>query len=124
LAGPEVDITAGIDLVLPHEKRDAIQQRIDMQYARLFKGTAKRIQQWAQRERLDPVFIVGPHETMESVKTNITSETRDRVELVKGEYTQLPASDPQKDIALLIMACLNQGTRKLQHQARSQDYEH
>jgi len=80
-------------------ERDAFEQRVETQYARIYRETAKRIQVWAQREKLDSVFIAGPDKAVESVKTEITPEIQERVALVKGEYAQLTAAQLQERIA-------------------------
>lgn len=80
-------------------ERDAFEQRVDAQYGRIFRETAKRIQKWAQREKLDAVFLAGPDEDVESVRTEMPHEIRERVALVKGEYAQLSAAELQEGIA-------------------------
>jgi peptide subunit release factor 1 (eRF1) len=83
-------------------ERDAVQQRTDAQYARIFRDTAKRIHEWAQREKLDPVFIVGPNETVEFVRREIPPGTRERVAVLRGEYAQLRASELERDLTPMI----------------------
>lgn len=80
-------------------ERDAFEQRVEMQYARFYRETAKRIQVWAQREELDSIFVAGPDESAESLMTEISPEIRERVALVKGEYAQLSAAQLQERIA-------------------------
>ena len=80
-------------------ERDAFEQRTSAQYARIFKDTAKRIHEWAQREQLDPIFIVGPNETVESVRREIPPGTRERVAVLQGEHAQVPASELLRDLA-------------------------
>jgi peptide subunit release factor 1 (eRF1) len=83
-------------------ERDAFEQRVDMQYGRILRETAKRIQAWAQREKLDAVFVAGPDEAVESVGAEMPHEIRERVALVKGECAQLSAAQLQEGIAPVI----------------------
>jgi peptide subunit release factor 1 (eRF1) len=83
-------------------ERDSFEQRTNAQYLRIFKDTAKRIDEWARREQLDPIFIVGPNEPVESVRREIPPGTRERIAVLHGEYAQLPASTLQRNLAPMI----------------------
>lgn len=83
-------------------ERDAFVQRTDAQYARIFRDTGKRIHEWAQRQRLDPVFIVGPSEPVEFVRREIPAGTRKRVAVLKGEHAQLSIPELERHLAPMI----------------------
>lgn len=80
-------------------ERDAFDQRVRMQYARIYRETAKRIQEWMQREKLDSIFVAGSDDAVESLMTEISPGIRERVALVKGEYARLSAAQLQERIA-------------------------
>jgi hypothetical protein len=92
-------------------ERDAFQQRIDAQYARIFKDLAKRIHLWAQREKLDSITILGTTETADFLRQEIPSSTRERVTVLAGEYGQVSASDMDRLLAPVI------AKRKRAHEA-------
>jgi hypothetical protein len=46
-------------------QRDAFERRRAAHYARMFRETAKRIGQWAGREKLDVLFVAGSNDAVE-----------------------------------------------------------
>ena len=83
-------------------ERDAFRQRTDAQYARIFKDLAKRIHLWAQQEKLESIAIAGAKETIDFIRQEIPSATRERVTVLAGEYGQVSASDLEKLLAPVI----------------------
>ncbi|MGH9563796.1 MAG: VLRF1 family aeRF1-type release factor [Terracidiphilus sp.] len=80
-------------------ERDAFEQRVETRYSKIFKNVAKRIEEWAQEEELDPVFLAGAQAAIDPVMGDlISSNVRDFV-VVKGDYAQIPASDLERKIA-------------------------
>jgi peptide subunit release factor 1 (eRF1) len=83
-------------------ERDAFQQRIDAQYARIFKALAKRIHLWVRREKFDSIVIIGARETLDFIRQELPPETRERVTVLAAEYGQVSASELEKLLAPMI----------------------
>ena len=79
--------------------RDAFDQRIAVHYARMFRETTKRIEQWARREKLDVLFIAGSSDAVESVWSNMQDKTRVHATQLTGDYARLPAAALQEHLA-------------------------
>lgn len=80
-------------------QRDVFEQRVEAQYARFHREAAERIRSWAEREKLDPVFLVGPNEVAERVWSELPRGFRERAALVKGDLAHLPPTELQERIA-------------------------
>jgi len=65
-------------------QRDVFEQRVEAQYARFYRETAEHLRQWAEREKLDPVFLAGPNEVVEPLRAELPRAFQERAALVKG----------------------------------------
>lgn len=70
-------------------QRDVFEQRIEAQYAKFYRDAAERMRQWAEREKLEPVFVAGPNEVVEPVWAELPRPFRERAALVKGDMSHL-----------------------------------
>jgi len=65
-------------------QRDVFEQRIEAQYARFYREAAEHIRRWAEREKLDPIFLAGPNEVVEPLWAELPRTFQERAALVKG----------------------------------------
>ncbi len=79
-------------------QRDAFEQRVAAQYARLFRDAAKRIAQWTEQEDLNALFIAGSQDAVESVWTHIPDKTRAHSTRLTGDYARLSAAALQEHV--------------------------
>jgi hypothetical protein len=77
-------------------ERDVFEQRFQAQYARFYREAAERMRQWAEREKLEPVFVVGPDAAAEAVWAELPKTFRERGGLVKGELSHLSVAELQQ----------------------------
>ncbi len=80
-------------------QRDAFEQRLATQYARMFRETATRTERWARKEEFDTVFVAGSDEAVEQVWNELPQDFRARAAPVKGDYARLSAAALQERIA-------------------------
>lgn len=80
-------------------QRDVFQQRVEAQYDRFFREAAERIRQWSEREKLRPVFVAGPNETVERVWAELPRGFEERAAVVKGDFSRLKPAELQERIA-------------------------
>ena len=76
-------------------QRDVFEQRIEAQYAKFYRDAAERIRQWAEREKLNPVFVVGPNEVVEPVWAEMPKPIQERAAMIKGDTSRLSLADLQ-----------------------------
>jgi hypothetical protein len=74
-------------------QRDVFEQRIEAQYARLYREAAERIRQWSEREKLNLVFLAGPSEVIEPVWGELPRTFREHAALVKGVPGHITAAE-------------------------------
>ncbi|WP_447983182.1 VLRF1 family aeRF1-type release factor [Nitrospira sp. Nam74] len=79
-------------------QRDAFEQRVAANYARLFREAGKRIGRWAAQEKLDMLFIAGTDDVVESVWNNIPDKTRVHATRLMGDYARLSAAALQDHV--------------------------
>ncbi len=79
--------------------KDAFQQRLAAQYAKLFGETATHTARWARKEEFDTVFVAGSDEAVELVWAELPRDFKERAALVKGDYARLSAAALQERIA-------------------------
>jgi len=79
--------------------RDVFEQRVEAQYERFHREAAQQIVQWAQREKLSPVFVAGPNESVEPVWAELPKTFRERAALVKGFSGKIAPAELQQHIA-------------------------
>ncbi len=65
-------------------QRDVFEQRIEAQFAHFYRDAAARIEAWARREKLNPVFVAGPADSVEPVWTDLPAAFQKQAALVKG----------------------------------------
>ena len=65
-------------------QRDVFQQRVEAQYAHFYREAAEHIRQWAEREKLNPVFLAGPNEVVEPLWAELPRTFQEHAALVKG----------------------------------------
>lgn len=65
-------------------QRDVFEQRIEAQYARFYREVAERVRQWAEREKLAPVFLAGPTEVAERLWAELPRALQEHAALLKG----------------------------------------
>jgi hypothetical protein len=70
-------------------ERDTFTQRVEAHYEKLYRAAAERIRAWAQREKLAPLFVVGPNEVAEPVWRKLPRALRERSALVKSDHMKL-----------------------------------
>jgi peptide subunit release factor 1 (eRF1) len=80
-------------------QRDEFQQRLDAQYAKLFRDAAAKIRLWAEKEQLDPIFVAGPNEVAEPLWSELPERFRERAALVKGFPAKISVAELQEKIA-------------------------
>ena len=80
-------------------QRDAFEQRLAAQYAKMFRETARRSERWARKEKFDTVFVAGSDEAVEQVWAELSQNFRERAALVKGDYARLSAAALQERLA-------------------------
>ena len=76
-------------------QRDVFEQRVEAQYAKFYRDAAERIRQWAEREKLDPVFVVGPNEVVEPVWAEVPKPIQERAAMIKGDTSRLSLAELQ-----------------------------
>lgn len=79
--------------------RDAFEQRLSAQYAKIFRETATRTERWARKEEFDTVFVAGSDEAVELVWAELSRDFRGCAEPVKGDYARLSGAALQERIA-------------------------
>ncbi len=77
-------------------QRDVFEHRVEAQYAHFYREAAERIRQWAEREKLNPVFLTGPNEVVEPLWTELPKTLRERAALVKGVPGHLTPAELQE----------------------------
>jgi peptide subunit release factor 1 (eRF1) len=80
-------------------QRDAFEQRVAANYARLFRDAAKRIARWARQENFDMLFVAGTDDVVESVWNSIPDKTRVHATRLTGDYARLSAAALQDHVA-------------------------
>jgi hypothetical protein len=80
-------------------QRDVFEQRVEAQYAHFFRGAAEHIRQWSEREKLRPVFVAGPSETVERVWAELPRGFQEHAAVVKGDLAHLKPAELQERIA-------------------------
>jgi len=80
-------------------QRDVFEQRVEAQYDRFFRDAAERIRQWSEREKLRPVFVAGPNETVERVWAELPGGFQEHAAVVKGDFSRLKPAELQERIA-------------------------
>jgi peptide subunit release factor 1 (eRF1) len=80
-------------------QRDVFEQRVEAQYARFFRDAATRIRDWAEREKLSPVLLAGPNETVEPVWGELPRNFEARAGVVKGDFSRLTLAELQERFA-------------------------
>ena len=85
-------------------QRDVFEQRVEAQYDRLFRDAAERIRQWSEREKLRPVFVAGPNETVERVWAELPRGFQEHAAVVKGDFSRLRPAELQERIAPEVVA--------------------
>ncbi|HET6674126.1 MAG TPA: VLRF1 family aeRF1-type release factor [Nitrospiraceae bacterium] len=78
--------------------KDAFEQRLAAQYAKIFRETATRTERWARNEKFDTVFLAGSDEAVERVWRDLSQNFRERASAVKGDYARLSAGQLQERI--------------------------
>lgn len=79
--------------------RDVFEQRVEAQYARFFRDAAARIHDWTRREKLNPVFVAGPNESVEPVWAELPKPFREQAALVKSFPGKITPAELQARIA-------------------------
>ncbi|MGH9792538.1 MAG: VLRF1 family aeRF1-type release factor [Candidatus Acidiferrales bacterium] len=79
--------------------RDAFEQRVEAQYARLYRETAQRIEQWAQREKFAAVFVTGPNTVAEPVWNELSESFRALAGFIKSDLARFTTAALQQQIA-------------------------
>jgi hypothetical protein len=80
-------------------QRDAFERRRAAHYARMFRETAKRIGQWAGREKLDVLFVAGSNDAVEPVWSDMPDKMPEHATRLKGDYARLSAPALQERLA-------------------------
>jgi peptide subunit release factor 1 (eRF1) len=78
---------------------DRFEQRVDAHYAQFFRDTAGRAHEWAAREKLTPIFLVGPNEAVEPVWNELPAKVQGKAALVKGDFSKLSLAELQVRLA-------------------------
>ncbi len=79
--------------------RDAFEQRVEAQYARLYRETAQRIEQWAQREKFAAVFVAGPISVAEPLWKELSEPFRSQSGLIRSDLARFTTATLQQQIA-------------------------
>ncbi|MBI1738682.1 MAG: hypothetical protein HYR58_05490 [Acidobacteria bacterium] len=79
--------------------RDVFEQRVEAQFARFFRDAAEKIAAWVQREKLRPVFIAGPNESVEPVWAALPKTLCEHAARVKGFSGKITPAELQQRIA-------------------------
>lgn len=77
-------------------QRDVYQQRIEAQYAKFYRDAAERVRLWAEREKLDAVFVVGANEVAEPVWAELPKALQERAAVIKGDVNHLRIAELQQ----------------------------
>jgi Bacterial archaeo-eukaryotic release factor family 10 len=83
-------------------QRDAFQDRVEAQYNRFLRELANQIRQWADQEKLSPVFLAGPNRIIETIWASFPAAFRERAALLKGNLWDLSLLDLQSHLNLAI----------------------
>jgi hypothetical protein len=59
-------------------QRDEFENRMDAQFAKIFRGAAQRIREWSEQEKISPVFLAGTKEVVEPVWSELPERFRER----------------------------------------------
>jgi hypothetical protein len=76
-------------------QRDVFEQRVAAQFARFYREAAERVRQWAEREQLSPVFLVGPNEVVERVWAELPAPLQERGAMLKGDMSRMSLAELQ-----------------------------
>ncbi len=79
--------------------RDAFEQRVEAQYARLYREAAQRIEQWAQREKFAAVFVAGPISVAEPLWNELSEPFRSQSGLIRSDLARFTTATLQQQIA-------------------------
>jgi len=74
-------------------QRDVFEQRVEAQYAKFYRDAAGRVRQWGEREKLDPVFVVGPNEVVEPVWAELPAVFQERAAMLKADLGRISAAE-------------------------------
>jgi hypothetical protein len=80
-------------------QRDVFEQRVEAQYDRFFRDAAERIWQWSEREKVRPVFVAGPNETVERVWAELPRGFTEHAAVIKGDLARLKPAELEQRIA-------------------------
>jgi hypothetical protein len=76
-------------------QRDVFEQRIEAQYARFYREAAERLRQWAEREKLEPVLLVGLAPVVEAIRDDLPRNLQERVAILAEDLAHKTPAELQ-----------------------------
>ncbi len=73
--------------------RDAFERRVESQYARYYSKEVEHIRAWADKWKLNPVFLFGPPKLVELVWDELPVGLKSRTHWIQEDVEHLPLAD-------------------------------
>ncbi len=78
--------------------RDVFERRKEAQYARFYSAESAHVRAWAEREKLNPIFLFGPPKVVEMVYSDLPKAIQSRTVMVQKDVDHLPVAEFQAAI--------------------------
>lgn len=74
-------------------EHDRFEQRVAAHYQRIYRKAARDLQQWATKQKANPVLIAGPGEIGEAIRAALPPEFGESILLVKKDLPRISANE-------------------------------
>lgn len=94
-------------------QRDSFEHRVEAQVERFYAREAVRIREWAERFRLNPVFLSGPAELVELIVSELPKGMRDRFVGIGENWGYMAPSELQTRVETQLKRWESENERNL-----------